>query len=352
MKMGKKKRFNLKKIWRARYKMYALIVMIVSVLLVHSDTRSVTILVPENSIFFDVVETNVFANKIDRSSQAQSSREIATVLDVDGNRSYLDESNIYLEDRNKIAWLENKGFVFNNSIIDTTLEGQNYVPRTIDEQRLLSGESLESLNNILRAPASPERNSYIEYPSLNIGAPILWANDYDMYELGTDGLPDYTRPILEQPTRGINTSTPVLRMLLDGVAHLGGRVSPQPGEFGNAYIVGHSSNYGVSSSTYENIFTPLVDKNTVGQTFNIWDAQGRKLIFRVFDNDEVFFEGEENVRRAYAYGRFDNRRVVTLQTCKFVWTQGVGYQANYRWLVRGELVGTEVDGQIIDIDNL
>jgi hypothetical protein len=76
---------------------------------------------------------------------------------------------------------------------------------------------------------------------------------------------------------------------------------PVPGEIGNSYIVGHSSNFSSVISPYNEVFKPLVYNSKINDRFYVWDQNGRKLIFRVYENIELEYgNGETDKDRATA----------------------------------------------------
>ena len=131
------------------------------------------------------------------------------------------------------------------------------------------------------------------------------------------------------------TQIPIQIKLRDGVVHLTEEVHPysvMPGEIGNSYIVGHSSNYSWVKSNYNEIFKPLEKRTQVGEEFIIYDKYGRELKFKVFETILI-----EETDTATAFKLFEGRRVVTLQTSVLTWRGGV-LIPTHRWLTRGELV--------------
>jgi hypothetical protein len=196
---------------------------------------------------------------------------------------------------------------------------------------------LPKLKELVPAPINPEKYNHLYYPKYEINANIVYsqASDFDIIDPG-------------QPCSTKSMNTPIQKLVKEGIVHLYG--SPLPGEvrypedpgevygfdskgiqqrgsgIGNSYIVGHSSE--CTQHAYTKIFEPLMQRSQVGEEFYIWDQQGRKLKFVVFDVRQI-----DDTDTKEAYRRFDDRRVVTLQTSVFITMNNID-----RWLTRGELV--------------
>lgn len=169
----------------------------------------------------------------------------------------------------------------------------------------------------------------LDYPQLNIKAPIQFASLVDLFEKNNDGTVDTTRQIQEAPNDKTHLSTPAQKLLTKGIVHLG--FTPLPGEFGNSYIVGHSSNYANVVSQYNYIFKDLKNAKS-GDLFTIYNKDGKGMTFKVFENIVV---NDSDVDKAYE--QFNNKRVVTLQASVLVKVNG-NLLPLKRQLVRGELV--------------
>ncbi len=163
----------------------------------------------------------------------------------------------------------------------------------------------------------------LDFTGLGINSPIIFATMGDIFETNPDGSINTSKPIQENLKNG-PLSTPVQRLLTKGVVHL--PFTPNSGEFGNSYIIGHSSNYASVKSVYNDIFKNL-NKAKIGDEFTIYNSEGKGMIFRVFESLVV---NTGDVDKAYQ--NFDSRRVVTLQASVLV-----GGKPLKRLLVRGEL---------------
>jgi hypothetical protein len=193
-----------------------------------------------------------------------------------------------------------------------------------------------NLSNLLKVPENPENKNVLLYPQYGITVPIQYAGLKDLFETDDNGelLKDTEGkyvPIIENVARDGPLGVPIQKLLIGGIVHVG--FTPLPGEIGNSYIVGHSSNFSSVASDYNYIFQPLERKSQVGEEFTIYDKDGRKLLFRVFETVEVLEADTET-----AFKTFGDKRVVTLQCSILEWVPGQGLQPTKRWLTRGELV--------------
>lgn len=191
----------------------------------------------------------------------------------------------------------------------------------------------QELNSLVPKPPTATRQNLLIYPKYNISAPIQHASFVDIFHTDSNQKVDLNRPILEQQAdidKGNYLSTPVQRLLTQGVVRM--PYSVFPGEIGNSYIVGHSSNFKSVQSDYNFIFAPLVHNSRIGEEFIIFDQYGRELKFRVFDVLEI---SETDTIKAYA--SFADKRVVTLQASILESINGQ-LKPTKRWLTRGELI--------------
>jgi hypothetical protein len=192
------------------------------------------------------------------------------------------------------------------------------------------------LNDLVPIPDNPQLVSFLRYPKYNINVPVQYAGLKDLFQTNEKG--DFLKdkngsylPIEEDVARDGPLGVPIQRLLIDGIVHIG--FTPQPGEIGNSYIVGHSSNFNSVQSNYNYIFKPLEQISQVGEEFFVYDKSGRELKFVVFETKSIL---EKDV--AEAYKDFGDKRVVTLQCSILEFVPGKGLQPTKRWLTRGELV--------------
>jgi hypothetical protein len=182
----------------------------------------------------------------------------------------------------------------------------------------------KSLDEVVKKPAQPVRTNWVSYPKYKIQVPLIYTTYEDLYNKNPDGSINFTSPIDQGPIE-----SPVQQKLKDGVVHLA--YTPLPGEVGNSYIVGHSSNFSSVKSAYNRIFKPIESVSRPGEEFFVYDQQGRELKFCVFDALKI---AESDVKEAFK--TFGDRRVVTLQT-SILGVRNGRVEATHRWLTRGEL---------------
>ena len=165
----------------------------------------------------------------------------------------------------------------------------------------------------------------LKYDALGIESPIIYAKLNDVFQQDQNGITDTNKPILEDASQG-PLSTPIQRLLSKGIVHL--PFTPNPGELGNSYIVGHSSNYASVKSDYNYIFKNL-NKAKIGDEFYLLESKNNeKIKLRIFEIEEI--DGKDVEK---AYKKFPDRKVVTLQASILV--DGAPLK---RLLVRGETI--------------
>ena len=111
--------------------------------------------------------------------------------------------------------------------------------------------------------------------------------------------------------------------LINGVVHFPGTVNP--GEFGNVYIFGHSSDYIWSKGKYKRIFAVL-PKIKIGAEVRITNVQGNEFTYVVFDSRKV----KANDLSVLSQGDY-KKKLLTLQTSYPIGT------ALARWVVAAEI---------------
>lgn len=94
--------------------------------------------------------------------------------------------------------------------------------------------------------------------------------------------------------------------LRDGVVHYPG--TAMPGELGNVYIFGHSSDYVWSPGAYKTIFARL-PQIEIGEQIEITDADGKSFVYVVTET-KVVGPRDLSVLDQFNY----EKRVLTLQT--------------------------------------
>lgn len=181
------------------------------------------------------------------------------------------------------------------------------------------------LRDIIPAPKNPERKNYLIYEKYGVETPIIQTGLNEFFLENEDGTINFDRRIDTD-----SVDSPMQKKLEKGVVHLA--ISPQPGEVGNSYISGHSSNYEFIRSDFNFVFKPLERQTQIGDRFVIYDWEGRKLTFEVFEVLEVA-EGDAD----RAWQNYEDKRVVTLQA-SILERVGNRLLPTKRWLTRGELL--------------
>lgn len=201
-----------------------------------------------------------------------------------------------------------------------------------------------NLLDTIIAPADKIENSACKiknkfyYPEYKIEVPIVQTSFDDFFKMDKDGNIDYLTTVSEESQQ---------RKLRDGAIHVA--FSPQPGEIGNSYISGHSSNDKGRSDDdgtpndddrYNEIFKAVEKQAKVGDTFQICDWKGRKLQFKVFEA-KIINEYDDKGRyiganEAWKY--FPDKRVVSLQaSVRTPADVAAGRGPSQRKIARGEL---------------
>ena len=111
--------------------------------------------------------------------------------------------------------------------------------------------------------------------------------------------------------------------LQNGVVHYPG--TALPGQKGNVYIFGHSSDYAWSKGSYKTVFA-LLPKIKKGESIEISDQLGAVYVYKV---TETFVASPEDL---YLLEQDKSKNILTLQTSYPIGT------AFKRWIVRAELV--------------
>lgn len=297
---------------------------------------SLTIFLRNRNEKSDVTSTdNSNSSQISSSSSSQETKQI----DLVG-----------LEIRNQLKTVQglDMGFIYSDTLKSLNMKDP---VKLADPDKKLTTEDLKEMGyptaprlaDLVAKPVKPEQTNLLSFPAYKINAPLVYASFQDMFESDTNGLVDFNKPIQEDPkeiARGNYESVPVQKLLKNGIVHL--PFSTYPGEIGNSYIIGHSSNFSAVKSDYNTVFAPIEQKSKVGDEFFIYDQDGRKLTFKVF---EVKAVREDDITESYK--NYTDRRVVTLQASILERVDGI-LQPTKRWLTRGELV---VENNVISSSN-
>lgn len=349
-KVGKQKSANrnLRRLWQLRYRMYALVVMLILLPVLYSSNTPI----PEqvDAIGYEIIQDNLLAQKIrkkpiQRPQLSSKDNLAASNSKVDSDQKNSDQNKLSLKEASGVVDLRgyliteklksagyDLGFISSVALsdlgIDIPIKDEDLQEKNLEEKlRELKEKAPKSLDELIKPPEAPEKVNFLRYPAYNINAPIIYSDLRDLFETNKDGTINFLKPADMS-----SVDSPLQIKLQDGVVHLA--FTPQPGEIGNSYIVGHSSNYPWVKSNYNTIFKPIEEKSKIGDEFYIYDRLGRELKFRVFD---VLKIAENDTKEAYR--SYPDRRVVTLQTSILGWDPKTGtIGPTHRWLTRGELV--------------
>jgi hypothetical protein len=214
--------------------------------------------------------------------------------------------------------------------LNIQFEDQNFANEVLATQK-------KTLNELVRIPKDVKYRGWLIYPKFGVNAPVIFSQLEDIYETNKDGIfkkngNGQLIEILEKEEdikAGNYLSTPTQNLLTKGAVHLAN--SSDPGELGNSYIIGHTSNFPSVVSDYNFVFKPFNQKSSAGDEFIIFDREGRELHFEVFET--LTIKAEEG-GLAISKERFKDERVVTLQGSILDFYQ----QPTQRWLTRGRLV--------------
>jgi hypothetical protein len=250
--------------------------------------------------------------------------------------SFLENSNSIATKTNRIGgqtiYLDNNGKVVNEDKVNQEALVSRLPMVILQGVKNPNIGTVTTIAELIKPPLNPEYKSRLTFPVINVNAPIVYSNEQSV----VDNL-DANNPCSQS-----SMSQPFQQLVRKGLVHLW--PSPKPGEIfdpainvdnktsppsgiGSSYIAGHSSE--CIAHEYSRILASMQDKKLEGNYFYIWNEQGQKLSFRVFECLEVESKGA-GAQEAFKF--FPGRRVVTLQTSKF-------YTNTYinRWLCRGEL---------------
>jgi hypothetical protein len=324
----KKENSNFKKVIIGAL-ILALIFLMVSLGIYLSKRNQKTKTVDESSSSSSTQSSQSSSSSSTQSSQSSiSSQKIIENIDYVG-----------LEVRNQLKSTQGLDMGFIQSDYFKSLNMKN--PVKVSENKNLTEEEFKKLNypeakrlqDLIIKPEKPEKTNWLSFPKYKVEAPVIYASFQDMFVSDKDGIVDFSKPIEEDTkeiAKGNYESVPVQKLLKDGIVHL--PFSTYPGEVGSSYIIGHSSNFSTVKSNYNKVFAPIEQKSQVGDEFFIYDKDGRKLKFKVF---EVKAIKEDDIEESYK--NYQDRRVVTLQASILERVNGV-LQPTKRWLTRGELV--------------
>jgi hypothetical protein len=322
--------------------MYALIVIVILAPILYANDKNIPETITVAGLGYSLVEQNVVASRYEKTADAAFGEETAfdpsgkvkpETIVVNGDKvTFYDKTGKILTEILKRDAGFDLGFIFSQPFIDLD------APVTISKDEFDKFENNIAANpvddgpvpldRLIPPPATPGRfRNLLVYDKYKIRVPVIYTTFEDVFNTKPDGSIDWTTA---RDTAGVDS--PVQVKLRDGIVHLA--YSPQPGEIGNSYIVGHSSNYSFIKSAYNTVFKPIEQKSQPGEEFIIYDRYGRELKFKVFEAIKI---ADNDVETAYQPGKYTDRRVVTLQT-SILGIRNGKWEATHRWLTRGELV--------------
>ncbi|NJK71318.1 MAG: hypothetical protein HC932_03650 [Thermales bacterium] len=227
-------------LWRLRYRFYAIIVLIALLPLLYASNLNI----PNN---IDII-----------GQKSTSSNFLYTV--VNSNNSDFPFLVETLGDKFSSYFLKNEK---NNQDISEILARFQ-----ISANEQIELNKLAPLEQLVPAPKNPQQKNFLKYPKYNINTPIIYSQLTDLFQTKADGSIDFSKPVEEDLSQG-PLSNPIQRLLVDGIVHIA--FTPQPGEIGNSYIVGHSSNFSSVQSSYNSIFKPIERRSEIGEEFILWE---------------------------------------------------------------------------------
>jgi Sortase domain len=316
-------------LWVYRYRLYTITSMFILIFLLFSSGLNVPTYISANG--YKVVSKNLL---FDEQVREDFENNRGIIYNVDKNSVVLSKDKDFNFTYLDLATaLKNIGINSGNINIQTLKDIGGAVPikeriqnLPIDRYIAETQASGFNLNDIYPAPESPKNRNFLRIPNYNINAPVIYASFEDVFGKNEKGEIDFTN-VLDSS----DVKSPLQVRLQSGVVHI--PFTPFPGDVGNCYIVGHSSNFSFIKSDYNQVFKPIEKKGNAGEEFIIYDPYGRELKFRIFETLLI-----EEDQTDIAYKRFDDKRVCTLQTSVVTWRRNNGLYPYQRWLVRGELV--------------
>jgi hypothetical protein len=331
----------LRTFWVHRFRVYAILAILLCTPIIYSSNINVGKSIPafgykvlSNNPFFQQIE---YIKPIESSTVVSSNKENSSVT---SSQSKPAEVPKYKYDHTPkdlaLALLNSRGSYRSGFInIQTIKDLKKPIPiperieevdkRSFDELTFQNGKTLESL---YPKPNPVLRQNFVSIPDYQINAPLVYAGFDDFFNKNADGTFNFDS-VQELSDR----FTSRLQILLkDGIVCL--PFSPFPGDIGNAYCVGHSSNFADIISDYNTVLKPIEGKGNIGQIIKVWDPYGRELNFRIFNSEKI---EATDTQKAYVPSP-GKVRTITLQTSVVSYRVSEGWQPYERWLVRAELM--------------
>jgi hypothetical protein len=287
----------------------------------------VGVLIFSGGLVFSLTNTsNLVANNNTTSSSSQLSSYSLDSSETSQEEFEYDYEGLYLSQK-----IQEQGFETGLlSSINNSELGFDYPVELTDKQKsdleeIYPETPTKTLDDLLPAPQEKTLTSRLVWPEYGIDAPLVHSSLLDLFNQ-ENGVINFNSYVDNNPI-----DSPIQTKLTQGVVHLA--YTPLPGEIGNSYIVGHSSNFSSVVSDYNEVFAPLTRATKVDEIFTIYDHEGRELKFRVFEAVEVRTEDTD-----IAYNNYPkDKRVVTLQGSILERVDG-RLEPTKRWLTRGELI--------------
>ena len=223
------------------------------------------------------------------------------------------------------------GFINVNTLKDLNMPlpvPERIVEVTQKEAQLLKSKQGKLLDDIYPRPSATTRTNFITIPDYKINSPLIYAKFDEFFAKNPDG----TFAFDDKPLDSSERQSPLQQLLRGGIVCL--PFSPFPGELGNSYCAGHSSNHPDVISDYNEVLKPIEKKGKIGELIQVYDPYGRELTFKIFETEIIESDGAQK-----AYLPFpDHKRALTLQTSVVSYRPSNGWQVYQRWLVKAELV--------------
>jgi Sortase domain len=314
-------------LWKLRYRLYAIVVILLLPALLFASDSNTKESIPIDA-GYKIVNSELLADQVIKIENKPLAK-VENKTPLENNET----AKVFVPDiKNSVIIKDGKINAFGDDGGDIS----KYFTNSALYQQFIKGTDNTSkprleLEEVIKKPEQGIKTSYLIYPKYRVQAPIQYGDFKDLFQTRKEGGFNFNGELINQDP----VESPIQQKLKDGIVHLGYTV--QPGEVGNSYIVGHSSNFGTVKSDYNTIFKPLESKTVVGEDFLIYDRYGRELKFCVFEALKI-----EEADITTAYKEFPGERVVTLQTSILGWKDGQ-LQATHRWLTRGKLCNEQLN---------
>ena len=323
----------LRLFWVHRFRLYAVITVCLCTPLLYSSNINVKNNI--SALGYTVTSSNLLAqkieyNKLNPALPVPPPKPIETKPVPEAKVKFDFTSQDVMDKLKASIYTYQSGFINTSTLKDLKMPlpiPERIVEVTQKEAQLLKSKQGKTLDDIYSRPTVAPRTNFITIPDYTINSPLVYANFDEFFAKNPDG----TFAFSEKPLDSSERKSPLQQKLRAGIVCL--PFSPFPGELGNSYCIGHSSNYADVISDYNEVLKPIERKGKVGELIQVYDPYGRELTFRIFETEIIESEGAQK-----AYLPFpDHKRVLTLQT-SVVSTRNGRTDVFQRWLVKAELV--------------